>query len=77
MESPDAEAAQESSPHFLQTALVSDHRYWLWSFDESDGSSCFATASVSPNGESCTGYEDSYHDPTPEQFMLGDSCQVF
>jgi hypothetical protein len=77
MESPDGDAVQESSLQFLRTALVSDHRYWIWSFEESDGSACFVTVSASPNGETCTGYEENHYSLTPEQFMLGDFHQVF
>ena len=76
-ESPDGDALQESDLRFLRTALVSNHHYWIWSFEESDGSSCFATVSASPNGDTCTGYEENYYNLTPEQFMLGDFHQVF
>ena len=77
MESADAESVEASQLHFMRTALVADHRYWIWSFRESDGSDCFVTVSVSPDGTTCTGYEENYYGLSPEQFMLGDYHQVF
>jgi len=77
MESSDAEAVNESQVRFLRTALVGDHMYWIWSFRESDGADCFVTVSASPDGATCTGYEENYYQLTPEQFMLGDYYNVF
>jgi hypothetical protein len=77
LESPDYESVEASQLTFLRTALLADHRYWIWSFQESDGSDCFVTVSQSPDGTTCTGYEENYYGLTPEQFMLGDYHQVF
>ncbi len=63
--------------HFLRSAQVGDRRYWIWSFDEPDGSGCYATVSQSPDGSSCIGYDENSHGLTPEQFMLGDYHNVF
>lgn len=77
LESPDYESVQANQLRFLRTALVADHRYWIWSFRESDGTECFVTVSESPDGTTCTGYEEDYYGLTPEQFMLGDYHNVF
>jgi hypothetical protein len=76
-ESPDGDAVQTSELDFLRTALVADHRYWIWSFRESDGSDCFVTVALSPDGTRCIGYDENDHGLTPEQFMLGEYHQVF
>ena len=77
LESPDYESVQASQLLFLRTALVADHRYWIWSFQESDGTECFATVSAAPDGTACRGYDDNSYGLTPEQFMLGTFHQVF
>lgn len=77
LESPDGESVQADQLRFLRTALVAQHRYWIWAFRESDGTDCFATVSESPDGTTCTGYGDNYHGLTPEQFVLGDYHNVF
>lgn len=76
-ESPDHESVHAGQLRFLRTALVADHRYWIWSFQELDGTDCFVTVSQAPNGTVCTGYDENYYGLTPEQFMLGDYHQVF
>ncbi len=76
-ESSDYESVTTSQLQFLRTAQVADHRYWIWSFRESDGSDCFATASQAPDGTTCLGYDENHYGLTPEQFMLGDYHQVF
>lgn len=76
-ESSDHESVEASQLQFLRTTLVADHRYWIWSFRESDGSDCYVTVSVSPDGTACTGYDEDYYGLTTEQYMLGDYHQVF
>ena len=77
LESPDGESVQPSQLKFLRTALVSDRRYWIWFFLESDGSRCYVTVSESSDGSTSTGYEQDYYRLTPEQYLLGDYHQVF
>jgi len=77
LESPDGETVHPGQLRFLRTAQVADQRYWIWAFQESDDSACYATVSVSPDGSTCTGYDENYYGLTPEQFMLGDYHQVF
>jgi len=77
MESTDGDAVDASQLTFRRTAQVADRRYWIWSFRESDGSNCYVTVSVGPDGDDSIGYEEDYYGLTPEQFMLGDYHQVF
>jgi hypothetical protein len=76
-ESSDGDGIQAGQLKFLRTALVAEKRYWIWSFQDSDGSDCFVTASWSPNGNAEIGYDENDYDLTPEQFMLGDYHDVF
>lgn len=76
-ESTDGDAVQPEQLSFLRTAQVAEQRYWIWAFQEADGSPCYVTVSVSPEGSSCIGYEENYYNLTPEQFMLGDYHEVF
>jgi hypothetical protein len=62
---------------FLRTAQVAEQQYWIWGFQEADGSPCYITVAVSPDGSSCLGYDENHYGLTPEQFMLGDDHQVF
>jgi len=77
MESPDGASIKVAQLKFLRTALVGSHRYWIWSFQESDGADCFVTVSLPPDEGACIGYEENFYALTPEQFMLGDFHQVF
>jgi len=77
LESPDGDAIDSGQLSFLRTAQVAEQRYWIWAFREVDGSPCYVTVAISPEGSSCIGYEENYCEPTPEQFMLGDYHQVF
>ena len=76
-ESPDGETIQATQLYFLRTAQVAEKRYWIWSFQESDGSACYVTAAVSPDGSTSIGYEENYYGLSPEQFILGDYHNVF
>ena len=60
-ESPDGEAVHSQQLRFIRTAQVAEQKYWIWSFRESDGSDCYVTVSVGPDGGSCIGYEENYH----------------
>lgn len=77
LESPDGENVHAEQLQFLRTANVADHRYWIWSFQETDGSACYATVSEAPDGSTCIAYEENYYGLTPEQYILGDYHQVF
>jgi hypothetical protein len=77
LESPDGDSLRTASLEFLRTALVSDCRFWIWSFHESDGAQCFVTASVAADGTSSVGYDPNIYGLTPEQFILGDFHEVF
>lgn len=76
-ESPDGEEIQAGQLHFLRTALVAEKRYWIWSFQESDGSECYVTAAWSPNGDAEIGYDENDYNLSPEQYLLGDYHEVF
>lgn len=76
-ESADGEAVQAGQLRFLRTAGVADHRYWIWSFKEEDGTVCYVTVSEAPDGSTCVGYEENAYGLTPEQYMLGDYHNVF
>ena len=76
-ESLDGETIQASQLFFLRTAQVAEKRYWIWSFQESDGSACYVTATVSPDGSTSIGYEENHYGLSPEQFILGDYHNVF
>lgn len=41
---------------FLRTALVGEHRYWIWRFQEFDGQMGYATVSLDPDGRVVQGY---------------------
>lgn len=77
LESPDGDSIDTGGLSFLRTAQVADKRYWIWALQEADGSRCYVTVAISPEGRSCIGYEENYYELTPEQFMLGDDHQVF
>jgi hypothetical protein len=77
LESPDGDAVHSGQLSFLRTARVAEQRYWIWAFQEADGSDCYITVAISPEGLSCIGYEENTLGLTPEQFMLGDYHGVF
>ena len=76
-ESPDGEMIQAAQLYFLRTAQVVEKRYWIWSFQESDGSACYVTATVASDGSASIGYEENHYGLSPEQFILGDYHRVF
>ena len=71
VESQDGDTFQAAQLQFLRTALVAQHHYWIWSFQESDGSACYVIATVAPDGSTSIGYEENCYGLSPEQFMLG------
>jgi hypothetical protein len=77
LESPPGSQVTAQSLTFLRTAQVAEKRYWIWKFTELQGAECFVTVSITPEGESTIGYEENYHNLTPEQFMLGDYYELF
>lgn len=77
VESPDGDAVQVKQLRFLRTAQVAEQRYWIWAFQEADGTDCYVTVSVSPGGESCVGYDANHYGLSPDQFLLGDYHEVF
>ncbi len=77
MESPDGDDIDGGQLRFVRTARVEEQRYWIWAFQESDGSSCYVTVSEFADGATCVGYSVNDYDLTPEQFILGDYHDVF
>jgi hypothetical protein len=77
MESSDGDDVEAEQLHFLRTAQVADARYWIWRFQENDGTECYVTVSASADGTICTGYDENFYSLSPEQFMLGDFYNVF
>ncbi len=77
MEAPGEEELTKQALQFIRTAQVGDRSYWIWKFDDSYGSQCYATVSISTDGQRIIGYLENYYHLTPEQFMLGDYHQVF
>ena len=62
---------------FIRTALVENHRYWIWRFRDEDGDECYATVQLAPDSSRCIGYDQNWHSLTPEQYILGDYHEVF
>jgi hypothetical protein len=77
LELPDGDTINARRLKFLRTAQVAEQRYWIWAFQEADGTHCYITVATTPEGSSCIGYEENYYKLTPEQFMLGDYHNVF
>jgi hypothetical protein len=76
-EVPDGDVVEPKDLHFIRTARVAQHDYWIWRFTESDGSEAYVTVSRRPDGQISLGYDSNYYGLSPEQFMLGDYHQVF
>jgi hypothetical protein len=76
VESSDLDEVEEEQLQFLRTAQVAEHKYWIWSFKESDGTDCYVTVSLTPDGVICTGYDENFYNLTPEQYMLAEYHQV-
>lgn len=60
---------------FLRSAQVAESRYWVWEFEEDDGTRCYAIFSEPPSGGSCI-TADWAEEMTPAQAILADyhSC---
>ena len=71
MESADAESAAEGSLRFLRTARVSDVSYWLWSYTESTGTTCFVAFRRNANGATMLVLTET-NGLSPEQYLLAD-----
>ena len=63
--------------HFIRTARVGPRDYWIWRFEEQDGSEAFVTVSRDPDGSTCVGYDTNDDDLTPEQFIYGTEHDYF
>ncbi len=77
LEDGDLDAVGTRELKFLRTALVEKTRYWIWDYHESDGTHCYVTVSLKPDGGNILGMDGDWHGLTPEQFILGDHHQVF
>jgi hypothetical protein len=77
MESPDEHAIKGKDLTFVRTAQVGGDRYWIWTFNEGDGTQCFVTVSVAPEGQTTIGYEQNHDGLTAEQYLLGDYYRLF
>ena len=61
---------------FLKIAKIDDVVYWIWRFD-SDGESCYATATQDPDGETGVGCGVDHWQLTPDQYIFGDFHKCF
>ncbi len=57
---------------FIRTALVGEHRYWIWRLSEPDGQKGYATVSLDADGQTVQGYDVDRYGLTAEQYILGD-----
>jgi hypothetical protein len=77
LESSDLDAVHADQLRFVRTAQVAEQSYWIWAFRESDGSDCYVTVAVSPDGSASLAYAENYYGLSPEQHMLGDYHGMF
>ena len=62
--------------NFIKIAKIKDTIYWIWRFD-SDGESCYATATQKPDGTTGIGCEADFWNLTPDQYIFGDFHECF
>jgi len=56
---------------FVKIARIEDVTYWIWRF-ESDGESCYATATQDADGSTGVGCSTDYWNLTADQYIFGD-----
>ena len=71
IESGDTDSAERARLVFIRTAEVSDARYWLWQYTESDGEKCFVTFRADPDGTTVLGLA-SPNGLSEEQYLLAE-----
>jgi hypothetical protein len=76
-EVPNGDLLEAEDLVFIRTAQVAEIAYWIWRFEEPDGTPAYATVSRDPDGSVCIGYDSNDFGLTPEQFMLGEYHNVF
>ena len=76
MESGD-DTLRASNLQFIRTTRMKDTDYWVWRFEEQDGTEAYVTVSRRPDGSTCVGYNTNDFSLTPEQFVYGDYHEVF
>jgi hypothetical protein len=70
-ESGDTDRAQPDRLTFLRTALVQDTKYWLWNYEEKDGTACFVVFRARKGGSTYLGLTET-RGLSPEQYLLAD-----
>ncbi len=71
VESGDIDAADRARLRFVRTAKVSNARYWLWQYTESDGEKCFVTCREDQDGATTLGFS-SPNGLSEEQYLLAE-----
>ncbi|MGI9235256.1 MAG: hypothetical protein ACR2RD_16610 [Woeseiaceae bacterium] len=61
---------------FIKIVRIEGVIYWIWRFD-SDGDSCYATATQKSDGSTGVGCDTDYWDLTPDQYIFGDYHECF
>ncbi len=70
VEDADLDAVEYRKLTFLRTAKVADNNYWIWKYNETDGTECYVTVSSDAEGGTVTGMDSNNFNLSPEQFML-------
>jgi hypothetical protein len=70
LEDADFDSVEFRELTFLRTAKVAEQNYWIWKYNESDGTECYVTVSSDAEGSTVTGMDSNNFNLSPEQFML-------
>ena len=71
MESADAEEAPKERLHFIRTAQVAEEKYWLWTYTEAAGDTCYVFFKQGENGNTVLGLTNS-EELSPELYLLAE-----
>lgn len=73
----DVETLSAGDLTFIRTARVEDRAYWIWRFEEDDGTESFATVSRDPDETICFGCGWNDENLTAEQYLYGEYHEYF
>jgi hypothetical protein len=76
-EAPSDDSISEKDLKFIRTAQVAESEYWIWEFQDSEGTKYYVTVSRSPQGSTEISYDENFYSLTPKQFILGTYHNVF
>lgn len=71
MEPADAEEATKERLQFVRTAQIADEKYWLWTYTEADGDTCYVFFKQEANGNTLLGLTSS-EGLSPEWYLLAE-----